>query len=147
MIGIICASKSPSLNESIDAATHAVYSGDQINGLERWYCSADGILIGEEKIDELRTLVEQLAIGIYTSAKQLGFEARKELYWRQKAWGYKDLFVCLSMDWEPPREAALQARGQAVFGGWKYPTGRKVFASFLRDVFDPRQEISGKWIG
>lgn len=125
----------------VDCVTHAVYTGDQINGLRGWWCVMDGKPATLEDIDRIRKIIEETAVAIYEKVRSLNLEAKKELYWRQKAWGYKSLFDVLGLDWTPPKEVLEAARGKPLFNNWAIPEAKTAQVAFLREVFDPRTEI------
>lgn len=125
----------------VDCVTHAVYKGDQINGLRGWTCSMDGKTATAENVDTARKAIEESAIAIYEKVRPLDLEAKKELYWRQKAWGYKSLFDALELDWLPPEEVFQFARGKPLFQNWAIPEAKVAQVNFLREMIDPRTEI------
>lgn len=155
---------------TVDYVTHAIYQGDQINGLRGWWLRMDGERIeNPEKIDSVRRAIEEMAVRIFTRWKALDFEARKAFYWRQKAWNYKRLFDALGLDWEPHPEIGAAAYGKPLFQNWNLPNPsleenkdfqqgpviaslaaaplkgvsgeRNALVRILRDIFDPRKEI------
>jgi hypothetical protein len=125
----------------VDSVTHAVYKGDQINGLRGWSCHTDGKALTIEEVEASRKIIEQVAIDIFARVKSLDLEAKKDLYWKQKAWSYKKLFDVLGLDWMPHEEVLASGRGKALFDNWAIPEAKTAQVKFLREVFDPRTEI------
>lgn len=154
---------------TVDYISHGIYQGDQVNGLRGWWLRMDGERIeNPERIDTVRRAIEEMAVKIFTRWKALDFEARKALYWRQKAWNYKRLFDALGLDWEPHPEVTATAYGKPLFQSWNLPNpsvtenqnpqsstvatlaaapleraagDKSALTRILRDIFDPRKEI------
>ncbi|KKU48640.1 MAG: hypothetical protein UX68_C0010G0015 [Parcubacteria group bacterium GW2011_GWA2_46_9] len=125
----------------VDAATHAIYEGDQVNGLRGWWCEADGKALPLEAIDDVRQRLEATAVAVYEQVKQFNFEKKKEFYCFQKAWGYKKLYDVLDLDWRPPPAVLAAARGKSLFTNWNIPEDKKQAVTLLCQVFDPRREV------
>lgn len=126
----------------VDYITHAIYKGDQINGLRGWWCVMDGRRVEDmEEIDRVRQAIEAMAVAVFTGWQALDTEARKKLYWHQKAWNYKKLFEHLGLDWKPPAEVIAAGRGKPLFQNWNFPENKDALIKVLRDIFDPRKEI------
>ena len=82
-----------------------------------------------------------MAITIYTKVKMLSLEQKKELYYRQKSWGYKKLFDKIGMNWEPAEEILLMAKNKPLFTNWNIPKDKHKAAELLKKILDPRIEI------
>ena len=127
---------------AVDCASHGIYQGDQINGLRGSWCSADGRRIDIPEVGSIREDIEKMAIKIYTKVKAMSMEEKKELYWNQKAWGYKKLYERLGFDWRPAQEVIEAGRNKTPwFSRWQIPEEKSKVAGALRAIWDPRYEI------
>lgn len=127
---------------TVDNVTHAIYTGDQIHGLRGWWCMIDGKPVTSvDEIDTLRKSIEQMAVTMYQKMKGLSLEEKKELYWHQKAWGYKYLLDHLGMDWKPPKEVIDHARGKPLFTKWNISNDKVRAMSMFKAILDPRTDI------
>jgi|SRR3989344_2068606 len=123
----------------VDSITHAIYEGNQVEGMRMYLVEADGNSIELEEIKHLTQIIEDLAMDLYARVKASDNETKKQRYCYQKCWGYKLLFDKLGLDWRPPQEVLDAMRGRQVFDKWNIPKEKEV--EIIRAIFDPREEI------
>lgn len=126
---------------TMDATSHAVYVGSQVDGLRSWSCTADGKKLSLDDIDALRTLIEVSAIDIFQKTKQFSLEERKLFFCRQKAYSCKKIFEALGMDWQPSEKVLNAMRGDELFHGWDIDPDTGSLKVPISAILDPRKEI------
>lgn len=126
---------------TMDITSHAVYTGNQVEGLRAWSCTADGKKLTVEDIDSLRTLLERIAIDVFTKTKEFSVEEKKLLYCHQKAWCFKKLCEALGLDWRPSQEILRKMKDQRLFDRWNIDPETGALRASIRDILDPRKEI------
>lgn len=128
----------------VDSITHAIYEGNQVDGLRAFSISADGQPIRIEELDAIRKQIEEIAINIYGQVQKSDIETKKRRYCYQKCWGYKKLFDKIGLDWEPPRKVLDAMNGHELFDKWDIPKEKE--QSMLYAIFDPRKEMPAEAI-
>lgn len=134
-IKVVCVYKD--VKVTIDNISHVVYEGDLINNLKHFRLIIDGVDFPIERLDEIIALIEMQAGTIFQEFQGLDFEARKEKYFHQKAYAYKDIYERLGQDWRPHLEILAEAKGKPLCDV-NWPDNKDEQKKLFKQIADPR---------
>lgn len=126
---------------SVDAITHAVYSGDTIGGLTHWACMGDGKRLSITEIENATRAIECVAIDVYRAVLELPEEEKNVLYIRQKAYSYHKACALLGLDWQPHPNVINAMRTKTAHRRWNIPEHKEDLLVFMKTALDPRLEL------
>lgn len=128
------------VNFSMDAASHANFKGDLINGLKNFAVEIDGRLI--EDLSEVKQATEKIglkSIGMWTHLTSLDFETAKKKYLEQRCYNYIGVCKMLGLDWKPTTKMLEAVKDkQLAKSYWPEFKSDEEGARFWRMLVDPR---------
>lgn len=125
---------------SVDAISHALYQGNLIENLAYYRLQVDGKAFSIEKTSKLLSSLENKASAIFQKVRAQNAERKKEIYYFQKAYAYKNIYDYLSQPWRPSQETLREAKGRALYQ-IRWPQAHKQQKKVLRKTFDPRLDF------
>lgn len=124
-IELVCVYKNVQM--TVDSASHAVFTGDLINGLEYYRLTISGKKASLETISQN---IEKLAIKIFKKTLKFSWEEKKIKYCRQKAYVYKNMYDFLKQDWRPSRQILTELKNKPVYKV-NWPKNRQKLKKFI----------------
>ena len=128
------------VNFSMDAASHANFKGDLINGLKHFAVEIDGRLI--ENLSEVKQATEKIGLKsmeMWTHLTSLDFETAKKKYLEQRCYNYVNICKILGFDWKPTTDMLEAVKDkQLAKGYWPEFKSDEGGARFWRMLVDPR---------
>lgn len=125
---------------TMDAVSHAVYTGDLINSLEHYCLMVDGASCTIEELPRLVEPIEAAAVKVFRLFQALDLEKRKEKYYFQKAYFYKRICERLGQDWRPDKEILDEAKDRRLYQ-LALPEDSPEQTKLFRQTLDPRTEF------
>lgn len=92
-------------------------SGSIVQGLKKYFVMVDGVLVNDEKVNNLISEFAQKAEALYKDIKKLSFEELKIMVMNQECYQLKKLFDSAGVDWKPTEEMLNRIRDKQLLTG------------------------------
>lgn len=123
----------------VDNISHVMYEGNLIKNLRYYNIFVDGKEYPVQEIDRLLDPIGKLAVKIFQQFQKDNLEKKKEKYYHQKAYVYKQIYDALAQDWRPSEDILAEARGKKPYDvGW--PKNGKKQKELFQKIMDPRKK-------
>lgn len=137
-IQIVCLYKNVEMK--VDAASHVIFQGDLIGGLEFYGLEVDGKEYAARDLGNIVDEIEKIASTVFQKFQGFGFEEKKKKYYYMKAYGYRGIYKELGQDWRPAPDILREARGKQLYS-FAWPKSITKQKELIRKTMDPRTDF------